>query len=69
MDARKHLNLLVGAGAGASAGLFEDRNVRTELWLAKINLKLMAKNNLFQNLEGCLTALSGSILIKIEPQK
>jgi len=44
MDVRKHQNLL--AGAGASAGLSEDRNLRREIWLAKIDLKMMATHEL-----------------------
>lgn len=35
MGVKKHLDLL--AGAGDSAAFSEDRNVRTELWLVKIN--------------------------------
>lgn len=68
MDVRKHRNLL--AGAGASAGLSEDRHLGTELWLAKINLKMMATHGLCsKKIERCLAALLGSILTEIEPQK
>lgn len=56
LDARKHWNLL--AAAGASVGLSEERNLRTELWLAKINLKMMPTHGLCSKkieMSRCLT--------------